>query len=93
MVAGSGMALEGGAVIDFTQAFSYPFRDAHWPVKLAVMGLIVMVPVLGVVVLTGWMILIRSGPEIRRRGCNLPSACPALERAFLLDGRRHAGLR
>lgn len=52
------MALEGGAVIDFTQAFSYPFRDAHWPVKLAVMGLIVMVPVLGVVVLTGWMILI-----------------------------------
>ncbi len=45
-------------MMDFGQAFTFPFQDERWLVKLAVVGLILLIPVVGVVFITGWLILI-----------------------------------
>ncbi|MCJ7511808.1 MAG: DUF4013 domain-containing protein [Anaerolineales bacterium] len=55
-------------MMDFTQAFTFPFRDQRWLVKLVVVGLILLIPIIGAVFATGWLILIarrviRGQPE------------------------------
>jgi hypothetical protein len=53
--------------MQFGKAFSYVFEDKDWFKKLAIMGLISLIPILGQIVLCGWMIdimkkLIRHEP-------------------------------
>ena len=45
-------------MMDFAQAFTFPFQDKRWLVKLVVVGLILLIPLVGVVFVTGWLILI-----------------------------------
>lgn len=42
--------------MQFGKAFSYVFEDKEWFKKLAIFGLISLIPVLGQIVLMGWMI-------------------------------------
>ncbi len=42
--------------MQFGKAFSYVFEDKDWFKKLAIMGLISLIPILGQIVLVGWMI-------------------------------------
>ena len=39
-----------------TDAFSWPARDPRWAAKVAVMGLILLIPVAGVIIAIGWML-------------------------------------
>jgi len=39
-----------------TDAFSWPARDPEWPAKLLVIGLILLIPILGVINSLGWML-------------------------------------
>lgn len=55
-------------MIDFGQAFTFPFQDERWLVKLVVVGLLLLIPFVGMVFITGWLILIarrviRAQPE------------------------------
>jgi len=40
-------------MMDFAQAFTFPFQDKRWLVKLVVVGLILLIPLVGVVFVTG----------------------------------------
>ena len=42
--------------MDFGKAFSYTFDDPDWIKKIVIMGLISIIPILGQLVLAGWMI-------------------------------------
>jgi hypothetical protein len=42
--------------MQFGKAFSFVFEDKDWFKKLAIMGLISLIPILGQIVLCGWMI-------------------------------------
>lgn len=42
--------------MDFGKAFSYPFQDPEKWKKVIIMGLITLIPILGQLVLAGWMI-------------------------------------
>lgn len=42
--------------MQFGKAFSFVFEDKDWFKKLAIMGLISLIPILGQIVLVGWMI-------------------------------------
>ncbi len=55
-------------MMNFAPAFIFPFQDRRWPVKFAVVGLYLLIPVFGPVFITGWLILIarrviRDEPE------------------------------
>lgn len=39
-----------------TDAFSWPARDPRWVGKVAVMGLILLIPIAGVIIAIGWML-------------------------------------
>ncbi len=41
--------------MDFGSSFSYVFKDPDWFKKIAIMGLITLIPILGQLVLLGWM--------------------------------------
>jgi len=42
--------------MQFGKAFSFVFEDKDWFKKLAIMGLISLIPILGQIVLCGWMV-------------------------------------
>lgn len=42
--------------MDFGKAFTYQFEDTEWIKKLVIMGLIALIPVVGQLVVMGWMI-------------------------------------
>lgn len=42
--------------MQFGKAFSFVFEDPDWFKKLAIMGLITLIPILGQIVLCGWML-------------------------------------
>jgi len=50
-----------------TDAFIWPFRDPEWPAKIAVIGLILLIPIVGAVNGLGWMLAaldrLRAGEE------------------------------
>ncbi|HYM67609.1 MAG TPA: DUF4013 domain-containing protein [Patescibacteria group bacterium] len=50
-----------------TEAFSWPARDPAWPAKVAVMGLILLIPIVGAIDGLGWMLSaldrLRAGDE------------------------------
>ena len=39
------------------QAFGFPFRDPGWVGKIAVQGLILIIPIVGLIATAGWMLL------------------------------------
>lgn len=47
--------------MDFGRAFTFPFNDQNWPKKILIPALIALIPILGQIYLSGWMI------EILRR--------------------------
>jgi hypothetical protein len=40
--------------IDLTNAFAYAFRDKDWFAKLAIHGLLMLIPILGSIIIMGW---------------------------------------
>src|SRR2546427_3806707 len=50
-----------------TEAFVWPFRDPEWPAKIAIIGLLLLIPILGSVNGLGWMLAsldrLRAGEE------------------------------
>jgi hypothetical protein len=69
-------------MMDFGQAFTFPFQDRRWLAKLAVVGLILLIPIVGLVFVTGWMILI-TRRVIRREAEPLVGFEPLLEALVL----------
>ena len=47
--------------MDFVQAFTFPFQDQDWIKKLAITGLISLIPIVGWIVVLGWSL------EVARR--------------------------
>lgn len=39
-----------------TEAFVWPFRDPEWPAKIAIIGLLLLIPILGSINGLGWML-------------------------------------
>lgn len=57
--------------MNFSKAFTYVFEDPDWIKKIIIMGLIFLIPVLGQIVLVGWMVdIIRK--MIRHEPVTLP---------------------
>ncbi len=50
-----------------TDAFSWPVRDPEWPVKILIVGLILLIPIVGAINGLGWMLAtldrLRAGEE------------------------------
>jgi hypothetical protein len=50
-----------------TDAFIWPFRDPEWPAKIAIIGLLLVIPILGSINGLGWMLAaldgLRAGEE------------------------------
>jgi hypothetical protein len=44
--------------MDIGIAFSFPFQDKEWVTKLILAGVIMLIPVLGIIVVLGWMLAI-----------------------------------
>ena len=44
--------------MDIGLAFSFPFQDEGWVTKLILAGVILLIPVLGIIVVLGWMLAI-----------------------------------
>lgn len=42
--------------MEFGKAFTYEFEDTEWIKKIVIMGLITLIPIVGQLVLVGWMI-------------------------------------
>ncbi|NIM93132.1 MAG: DUF4013 domain-containing protein [Anaerolineales bacterium] len=54
--------------MDFGLAFSFPFKDEDWVIKILIAGLIGIIPLIGQIALLGWMIevsrrVIKNDPE------------------------------
>lgn len=60
--------------MDFGKAFTYPFQDADWAKKIIIPGLVAIIPILGGLVLIGWMLEI-----IRRVIQQNPTPLPELD--------------
>jgi hypothetical protein len=52
------------AAMDFARAFSYVFEDQDWLKKVGIAGLVMLIPLIGQIVVMGWMV------EITRRVIN-----------------------
>ena len=64
--------------------FAWPFRDPAWPGKMLVQGLIAIIPIVGWIAMTGWLML---AFENARSGRNeLPPAGFHLERGIAIFG-------
>ncbi len=50
--------------MDFGKAFTFPFEDQDWLKKLGIAALILIIPILGTIVVAGWML------ELMRRVIN-----------------------
>ena len=71
--------------MDFGYAFGYAFKDPDWFKKLAIMGLVTLIPVLGQFVLIGWMMALMRRVINRQE----PALLPDLDfSAQLSDGFR-----
>ena len=50
-----------------TEAFVWPFRDPEWPAKIAIIGLLLLIPIFGSINGLGWMLAaldrLRAGEE------------------------------
>lgn len=57
--------------MDFGSSFSFVFKDPDWVKKLLIMGLVTLIPVLGQLVLMGWMaeVLRRTARATWNRAC------------------------
>jgi hypothetical protein len=42
--------------MDFARAFSFPFSDQDWPKKILIPALIALIPIIGTIYISGWMI-------------------------------------
>jgi hypothetical protein len=56
--------------------FGFPFRDPQWVAKIVVQGLILIIPIVGLIALAGWMLItfdnLRAGrQELARAGFHL----------------------
>jgi hypothetical protein len=58
---GKGVIVKDFTILSIASAFSFPFADRAWPQKLALAGAFLLVPIFGVVALSGWQL------EILRR--------------------------
>ena len=58
--------------MDFGYAFGYAFKDPDWFKKLAIMGLVTLIPVLGQFVLIGWMMALMRRVINRQEPALLP---------------------
>jgi hypothetical protein len=57
--------------MDFGKAFTYPFQDPDWAKKIIIPGLVMLIPILGQIVVLGWMLeIVRR--VIRRDPAPLP---------------------
>jgi len=63
---------EGETQMDFGYAFGYAFKDPDWFKKLAIMGLVTLIPVLGQFVLIGWMMALMRRVINRQEPALLP---------------------
>ena len=64
--------------------FAWPFRDPAWPAKMLVQGLIAIIPIVGWIAMTGWLMM---AFENARSGRNeLPPAGFHLERGIAIFG-------
>lgn len=61
-------------------AFAWAFRDPAWPSKLLVQGLIVIIPIIGWIAMTGWMMM--AFENARAGKTELPPAGFHLERGI-----------
>jgi len=57
--------------MEFGQAFSFAFQDQNWKKKLGLAGVIMLIPIVGWLAVSGWMIEI-TRRVIRREGELLP---------------------
>ena len=60
--------------MDFSLAFSFPFKDPDWVKKILIVGLITIIPIIGEIFLLGWAV------EITRRVIqNEPTPLPDID--------------
>lgn len=60
--------------MDFSLAFSFPFKDPDWVKKILIVGLITIIPIIGQIYLLGWAL------EITRRVIqNEPTLLPEID--------------
>jgi Protein of unknown function (DUF4013) len=60
--------------MDFSLAFSFPFKDPDWVKKILIVGLITLIPIIGEIFLLGWAV------EITRRVIqNEPTLLPDID--------------
>ena len=63
-------------------AFTWPFQDPQWFSKIVVQGLITLIPIVGWIALTGWLVMLIDNYRAGRR--ELPPAGFHLERGIVL---------
>jgi len=64
------------------ESFSWPFQDQQWPSKILIQGLIALIPIVGWIALTGWLVMAIDNYRVGRR--ELPPAGFHLERGIVL---------
>ena len=64
--------------------FAWPFKDPAWPGKLLVQGLILIIPIIGWIAMTGWLMLLFE--NARSGKTELPPAGFHLERGIGMFG-------
>lgn len=65
-------------------AFVYPFRDPTWPGKMVVQALILIIPIVGWIAMTGWLMLAFENARLGR--AQLPPAGFHLSRGIGIFG-------
>ena len=65
-------------------AFGWAFRDPQWPAKILVQGLIVIIPIVGWIAMTGWLLLAFDNARSGRN--ELPPAGFHLRRGIAMFG-------
>ena len=63
-------------------SFAYPFRDPAWLGKMVLQGLIVLIPIIGWIAMTGWLMLAYENARAGRS--ELPPAGFHLSRGFAI---------
>ncbi|HKW70413.1 MAG TPA: DUF4013 domain-containing protein [Candidatus Dormibacteraeota bacterium] len=64
--------------------FGWAFRDPQWPTKVLVQGLIVIIPIVGWIAMTGWLLMAFENAHAGRN--ELPPAGFHLERGIAMFG-------
>ena len=63
-------------------SFAWPFQDPQWASKILVQGLIALIPIIGWIALTGWLVMAIDNYRVGHR--ELPPAGFHLERGIVL---------